>query len=169
MALSGCGARKRPNIPWATAVRVKPVLQASSATQSPMPDLDAPELLSQGPPFAALLLPMRPGPARPRSGPSPTPSGADPEKTAAPVIAPQLSPQEAATAQQETTQSLRIAEKNLAATRGKTLNASQADLVSKIKGFLKDAREAAQARDWDQARGAAKKAEVLSSELVASF
>jgi hypothetical protein len=148
---------------------VKPVVQASSAVQGGLPELDAPELLPQAPPFAALLLPMRPGPARPRGAPSPTTSGAESEKTTAPVIAPQLSPQETAAAQQETNQSLRIAEKNLAATRGKTLNASQADLVSKIRGFLKDAREAAQTGDWSQARGLAKKAEVLSAELVGSF
>ena len=55
-----------------------------------------------------------------------------------------------------------------AATRGKRLNASQTDLVSKIKGFLKDAREAAQAGDWARARNLAKKAQVLSEELVRS-
>lgn len=87
----------------------------------------------------------------------------------APVIAPQLSAQETAAAQQETSQSLSIAEKNLTGTRGKVLNASQSDLVSKINGFLKDAREAAQTGDWSRARGLAKKAQVLSEELASSF
>lgn len=85
------------------------------------------------------------------------------------MIAPQLTPRESATAQQETNQSLSIAEKNLLATRGKDLNPTQSDLVSKIKGFLKDAREAAQAGDWTQARSLAKKAQVLSEELAASL
>ena len=86
-----------------------------------------------------------------------------------PVIAPQLSPQESATAQQETNQSLRIAATNLTAVRGKTLNAAQSDMVSKISSFLKDAHEAAQTSDWSRARSLAKKAEVLSNELVSSL
>jgi len=79
-----------------------------------------------------------------------------------------ISQAEFAAAQQETSQSLDIAEKNLAATRGKTLNAAQSDLVSKIKGFLKDAREAMRAGDWALARNLAKKAQVLSEELLHS-
>jgi ribosomal protein S20 len=90
------------------------------------------------------------------------------EKPEAPTIAPQLTQQESTAAQQETNESLNIAEKNLASTQGKRLNASQSDLVSKIKGFLKDAREAAQAGDWARARNLAKKAQVLSEELVRS-
>jgi hypothetical protein len=86
-----------------------------------------------------------------------------------PTLAPQLSRQESTVAQQETNQSLSIAEKNLAGTRGKNLNPTQSDLVSKIMGFLKDAREAAQAGDWSHARSLAKKAQVLSEELAASL
>ena len=86
-----------------------------------------------------------------------------------PIIAPQLSAQESATAQQETNQSLGIAGKNLAAARGKKLNAAQSDMISKINGFVKDAREAAQTGDWSRARSLAKKAEVLSNELIGSL
>lgn len=85
------------------------------------------------------------------------------------MIAPQLTPEEGALAQQEMKQSVAIAEKNIEAARGKKLNASQADLASKIKGFLKDAREAAKAGNWIGARSLAKKAEVLSEELVGSL
>jgi len=60
------------------------------------------------------------------------------------MIALQVTPQESAVAQQQTKQSLCIAEKNLESARGKSLNAAQSDLVSKITGFIKDAREAAQ-------------------------
>jgi hypothetical protein len=77
--------------------------------------------------------------------------------------------QESTAAQQETNQSLNIAERNLVETRGKNLNPTQSDLVSKIRGFLKDAREAAQAGDWSRARSLAKKAQVLSEELAASL
>jgi hypothetical protein len=85
------------------------------------------------------------------------------------MISPQLTAQETAAAQQETNQSLTIAEKNLAATRGKRLNAAQSDLASKIRGFLKDAREAAGSGDWSHARSLAKKAQVLSEELASSL
>ncbi len=165
--LSGCGVRKRPSIPWATAVQVKPAVQSRAARQGGVPEEAAPELRLELPPFATILIPVRSGPPRPRvSPPSSVSAGTDAEKLEAPMIAPQLTPQERAAAQQETNQSLSIAEKNLAGTRGKSLNAAQADLVSKIKGFLKDAREAAQTGDWSRARSLAKKAEVLSEELV---
>ena len=72
-------------------------------------------------------------------------------------------------AQQRTTQSLSIAEKNLESARGKTLNAAQSDLVSKIRGFIKDTREAVQIADWSRARSLAKKAQVLSEELAGSL
>jgi len=65
-------------------------------------------------------------------------------KSEAPTIVPQLTSQESAIAEQQTNQSLRIAENNLQSARGKNLNATQTDLVSKITGFIKDAREAAQ-------------------------
>jgi len=85
------------------------------------------------------------------------------------MISPQLTAQETAAAQQETNQSLAIVEKNLASTRGKRLNATQSDLSSKVRGFLKDAREAVQIGDWSHARSLAKKAQVLSEELASSL
>jgi hypothetical protein len=85
------------------------------------------------------------------------------------MIAPQLTPQESAVAQKQTNQSLGIAEKNLESARGKNLNAAQSDLVSKIRGFIKDAREAAQITDWSRAGSLAKKAQVLSEELTGSL
>ena len=85
------------------------------------------------------------------------------------MIAPSLSPKETSAAQQQTNESLAIAEKNLAATKGKNLNATESDLVSKIQSFIKDARDAARLKDWARARGLAKKAQVLSEELAGSF
>jgi hypothetical protein len=82
------------------------------------------------------------------------------------MITPQLSPQESVAAQLQINDSLTIAEKNLAAMRGKNLSAAQADLMSKIRGFIKDAREAAGFRDWVRARSLSKKAQLLSEELV---
>lgn len=169
--LGGCIIRRRPAIPWGTAVQVRPVLQARAATTDDA-DLEAPQINLDLAPLAALMVPVRSVPPRPRVIPPPSPAPTAPvaedDKPPAPTIAPQLTQQEFAAAQQETNQSLDIAEKNLAATSGKKLNAAQNDLVSKIKGFLKDAREAAKAGDWALARNLAKKAQVLSEELLRS-
>jgi hypothetical protein len=80
-----------------------------------------------------------------------------------------LSAQESVALQHETEQSLSTAERNLAASAGKSLNATQADLAAKVRNFIADAREAARAGDWALARTLAKKAQVLSDELVASL
>ncbi len=160
---------RRPKVPWATAVQVRPTLQARGGDGG---DLDAPDIGLDLAPLVAMMVPIRTVPPKPHVAPAPAPTPSAPpvdtEKPEAPTIAAQLSKEEFAAAQQETNQSLDIAEKNLAATRNKRLNAAQSDLVSKIKGFLKDAREAAQAGDWARARNLAKKAQVLSEELVRS-
>jgi len=116
------------------------------------------------------LIGLRPVPPRSRgNAPSNATAGSDAEKSDAPTIAPQLTPQESAVAQQQTNESLNIAERNLGAVRGKTLSAAQTDLVSKIRGFINDARAAAQITDWSRARSLAKKAQVLSEELASSL
>jgi hypothetical protein len=161
--------KKRPNIPWATAVQVKPVIQAHNTGTNEVSENLGPELKVELPPFPGQLIPARTAPPRPRFNVPPTAgSGSEADKLGAPLIAPQLTPQESAVAQQETNQSLSIAEKNLASARGKNLNAAQTDLVSKIRGFIKDSREAVQIADWSRARSLAKKAQVLSEELVGS-
>ena len=170
---SGCTNlfHRRPKIPWATAVQVRPLPQAHSVPPDDF-DFDAPVINLDLAPLAAILVPVRSVPPRPRVNPAPAPAAnapsADAEKPEAPTIAAQLSKEEFAAAQQETAQSLDIAEKNLASAANKRLNPAQNDLVSKIKGFLKDAREAAQAGDWARARNLAKKAQVLSEELAHS-
>jgi hypothetical protein len=82
------------------------------------------------------------------------------------MIAPQLSPEQTAEAQQQLSVSVGIAEKNIAASQGRSLNAMQSDLASKVRSFLAEAREAARVSDWTRASSAAKKAEVLSQELA---
>ncbi len=162
--------KKRPAIPWATAVQVKPVVQARTAIGDFASADLGPELRLDLPPFPGHLIPVRTAPPRPRASTPPSATaGTDAEKLNAPLIAPQLTAQESAVAQQQTTQSLSIAEKNLDSARGKTLNAAQSDLVSKIRGFVKDAREAVQIADWSRARSLAKKAQVLSEELAGSL
>jgi hypothetical protein len=162
--------KKRSRIPWATAVQVRPSAPSRTPEASSASEDLGPELRLELPPFPGQLIPVRTAPPRPRVSTPPTAnSGNDEEKLEAPMIAPQLSSQEASVAQQQTNQSLSIAEKNLESARGKNLNAAQSDLVSKIRGFIKDAREAAQIADWSRARSLAKKAQVLSEELAGSL
>ncbi len=145
-------------------------MQPPSEAMSSVPDDALPELRFELPPFPGRLIFARSGPPRPRgSTPPPATTGNDTEKSEAPTIAPQLTSQESAVAEQQTNQSLRIAESNLQSARGKNLNATQTDLISKIRGFIKDAREAAQITDWSRARSLAKKAQVLSEELASSL
>ena len=164
---NGCAIKKRPNIPWATAVQVKPVAQASAAAATNPDEDPLPELRLELPPFPGRLGAARTGPPRPHNGAGG--AGAGNESGKAPLIAPQITPQESAVAPRQTIESLSIAEKNLGLAQGKNLSAAQSDLVSKIKGYIKDAREAAKISDWSQARSLAKKAQVLSEELAGSL
>ncbi|HEY6385967.1 MAG TPA: hypothetical protein VIX91_09820 [Candidatus Acidoferrum sp.] len=61
------------------------------------------------------------------------------------------------------------AERNLAAASGKSLSATQSDLASKVRSFISDARESGREGDWARARDLAKKAQVLSEELIGSL
>jgi hypothetical protein len=88
------------------------------------------------------------------------------EKPADPVIVPDLTSDELNIAKRDAQKSLDTAEANLAKTQGKPLNAAQQDVVSKIRGFMESSRDAMKASDWARARNLAKKAEVLSREVV---
>lgn len=90
-------------------------------------------------------------------------------KPEVPQIAPQLTAAEASAAQQQTSQSLSVAERNIGSAEGKSLNAMQQDLASKVRSFMVEAHEAAKTGDWTRAKNAAKKAEVLSQELASSL
>jgi hypothetical protein len=159
---SGCAEKRAHAIPWATAVQVRPVWRATTASQtSEAADL-APDLRMDLPPPPSQLAGHRPNPTRPRV---PTTNIEDVgERT--PQLAPQLSPQQLTITQQQTNESLNIAEYNLQLARGHKLNALQADLVSKISGFVAEARKAAAENNWMQAQNLAKKAQVLSEELA---
>ncbi|MGH9743157.1 MAG: hypothetical protein ACRD51_12505 [Candidatus Acidiferrum sp.] len=128
----------------------------------------APNLKLEIPPPPAPLASVS-VPARPRSiAPSPN-ENAKTGKLEAPQIVPDLSPEESASLQKETEESLRAAERNLTGAEGRNLNAMQADLASKVRSFISDAREAGRAGDWSQARNLARKAQVLSAQLAGSL
>jgi hypothetical protein len=158
--------QKRPKISWATAVQVKPTIRTHVAATNNIPEDQIPDLRLELSNVSTRLMTTHSTPPRPRVS---MPSGAGGnEKPGAPELVPQLTAEETTAAQQQTNQSLNTAQKNLESARGKRLNAAAMDLVSKIRGFIKDAREAAQGGDWARARSLSKKAQVLSEELAAS-
>jgi outer membrane murein-binding lipoprotein Lpp len=161
--LSGCAEQKKAAIPWRTAVLVRPIVP-----QHPLETEDAggsvPDLRLEIPAPAPLA--TRNAPARPRIPAPPANQNGTAVKPETPQIVPELSTQESAALQRQTEQSMRFAERNLAATNGKSLNAVQSDLASKVRSFISDAREAGKAGDWARARDLARKAQVLSEELA---
>jgi hypothetical protein len=170
--LNGCAAEKKTkarSFPWATAKSVRPVLP-KTLWSSPDATMEAflAEFELDAPPPPSPLAAIQNAPPRPRvtvapSGPS------SPSRPEAPQIAPQLTAEETAAAEQQTNLSLSIAERNITASRGRMLNATQSDLASKVRSFVTEAREAAHVGDWTRATNAAKKAQVLSEELARSL
>jgi hypothetical protein len=164
--VSGCAERKRPTLPWATASVVHPHIPPAQTSSDLLAQEDPPELRLE-PAVPAATFPS-PSPRRPRVA-TPAPVATEPSKPQSPFVAPQLSVSESSTAQQETTASLAAVDKGLEVTSGKTLNAAQTDMVSKINGFMADARAAAATGDWTSARTLARKAQLLAEELAKSL
>lgn len=163
--MSGCAQRKVHAFSWATAAIVRPNPPVPRAGTASAADL-APDIRIDPPSNNGKLLNIRPVPARPHTNsPSPTDSA---EAAKATALVPELSAQETATAKQQVADSFAIVERNLATTRGRKLTPAQSDIVSKITGFVGEAREASGQGDWARARNLAKKAQILSEDLVTS-
>jgi hypothetical protein len=161
----GCATRRAPAKPVANFIAVvRPVVPPAPAAllESP-PDLPV-ELRT-----APQIWPSRLQPPKPRVPTPATQEPAETEKHVEPMMAPEMTPQEVVTAKTETQNGLDVAEKNLAMTQGRKLNAVQEDLASKVRGFADSAREAMRNGDWMRARNLSKKAEVLSEQLAASL
>jgi hypothetical protein len=170
LTLSGCAQRqvKATPFPWSTFAYTHPV--APTLANSQIEDEDPLEdaTLDVAPPPSTLVN-ARSSPPRPRVPAGNSSQSDASNKPDVPQIAPQLTAAEATAAQQQTGQSLAIAERNIGSAEGKSLNATQQDLASKVRSFMAEARDAAKTGDWTRARAAAKKAEVLSQELAASL
>jgi hypothetical protein len=166
---AGCFLRrtKAKPFPWSTFAYTRPIAPGTQISDPQLVD-DAPDLSWDLAPPPSPLVAIRSTPPRPRvpAGPAATDSPSKPE---VPQIAPQLTAAEASAAQQQMNESLNIAERNIAATRGRNLDPRQSDLASKIRSFIAAARDAANVGDWTRARDAAKKAQVLSEELANSL
>jgi hypothetical protein len=170
--ISGCAEKKTP-VSWRGAGLSRPIVPATITAPKPRPLPDesvdpVPELQLELPPPPPLLA-VHSSPARPHVAPAPAPENNAENKTEAPAIAPQMSDAEASAARQQMTSSLSQAEKNLARSQGRKLNATQSDLATKIKQFIGDAQSASREGDWTRARSLATKAQVLSEELASSL
>ena len=163
MVCSGCLVKKRPAAHFTVVALAPPVIPSPTAEGALS---EAPDLGLEPAPMPVRLGPPRNPPARPKMAASPATEPAAAEKPSEPTIVPELSTGELEAAKAGAQASLDVAERNLAATRGKALNAAQADLASKIRGFMDAAREAMRDSDWQRATNLAKKAEVLSRELA---
>lgn len=153
--------------PWHGNINVRPNLPGNSV--APQKDAaDAPELFWDFPPPPAPLSLVR-QPVRPRVVAPQSSEAGEAQRPAAPSLAPQLSAQEIASAEQQMNDSLSVAQKNLHAAKGHKLNAAQSDLASKVTSFLQESKDAAREGDWTRARNLAKKAQLLSEELAAGF
>ena len=167
---AGCSVvRKKPTVAWGTAIQTRPLPVAEREKTVDPPD-SVPELnLVLTPLTSPIVWVPQPTPLRSRVAAAPSAAGNGARKTELPLLVPQLTMEEAAAAKQQTEQSLSVAEKNLSAAQNRNLGPAQTDLVSKVRSFLSDSRDAAQAGDWTRARNLAKKAQVLSEELVKSL
>jgi len=169
LLLPGCAEKKitAPR-PWPAVINVRPILPAAAAAVPAESEESAPDLQWDfAPPPSDLIVTWQP--ARPRVTVQPPADAADLAKPAAPSLAPQLSEQEIALAQSQMNDSVAIAQRNLDAAKGRTLNPTQTDLASKVTSFLRESKDAVRDGDWTRARNLAKKAQLLSEELAASL
>jgi len=170
--LSGCAAAQKPRaktFPWATVRNVRPLAPKTSLVANAVPDESLADLELDVPAPPSPIAAIQSAPQRPHVAVVSGGSGSSPRPPEPPQIAPQLTAEETAAAQQRTTESVNVAERNIAASQGRSLNATQSDLASKVRSFLTEAREAAHVGDWTRASNAAKKAQVLSEELAGSL
>jgi hypothetical protein len=170
LLLSGCAERKvkARTFPWGTFAYARPLTPSVAPSEIDDGDLLEDATIDVAPPPSAVAI-ARSAPARPRVAVGNASQNDNGSKPDVPQIAPQLTPAEASAAQQQTSQSLGVAERNIGSAEGKALNATQQDLASKVRSFMAEARDAANSGDWTRARAAAKKAEVLSQELASSL
>jgi len=163
MLFNGCLVKKRPATHFENLVLAPPVIPLPTAAGAVG---EAPDLEIEPAPMAVRLGVPRNPPARPKVAAQPATEPAVAGKPSEPTIVPELSAGELEAAKAEAHANLDAAERSLAATRGKALNEAQADLASKIRGFMDAAREAMRNGDWQRATNMAKKAEVLARELA---
>jgi len=166
MLADGCAGKRAHVYPWATAITVRPRTPVTASYTPASVDESAPDLPWNFAPPPSLAVIRQP--ARPRVPVQAAPEPPENVKTEAPLLAPQLSQQEIAAAQQQMNESLGVAQRNLQAAKSHRLNAAQTDLASKVNSFVEESKVAVKDGDWARARNLARKAQLLSDELASS-
>jgi hypothetical protein len=112
-------------------------------------------------------------PKAPTPAPTPAPRAPVVNRTpAAPPAPPAPLPEPLTTAEQRSTwsgeieASLRHAEQNAATLRGRNLPAAQQRDLERVESFIRQARAAEQVHDYSAARSYARRAEILSRDLL---
>jgi len=139
--------------PPVEAVIPPPSLPPAVASPPPVP---IPSKKTAGPRKPVAEQPATEGPTEP------------PAHSPPPQISPQISPGDQASYERRTGDDIAVAEKNLSDAGGTQQNASQQDLVDKIRSFLAESRRASKDGDWARAQTLAQKARLLSVELINS-
>ena len=166
VSLAGCFTRKTPARPPIAFIGVvHPIVPPTTEAALEAP----PDIQVEAPPEPPDIAPARLQPPKPHVAPPVVQESEQPEKPVAPTITPEVDTEELRAAQAETQRSLDVAERNLALAQGRKLNPMQQDLVSKVKGFADNAREAMKRGDWVRAKNLSTKAQVLAEQLAASF
>jgi hypothetical protein len=161
--------RSKRSFGWGTAVQARPKLPTAPTSGDETPVDPGPELKLVILPPPSTIAGAHGVPARPRGATGSSAENNGSGKPEAPIIMPELTAEETAAAKQQTGQSLGIAVRNVEATKGRSLNAAQTDLASKVRSFISEARDAARVNNWIRARDLSKKAQVLSEELAKSL
>ncbi len=178
-ALGGCSEKAVhaavPAAPVPTEEAMRPMTTAPDTDAAPPPENPAvpppavPVASAPAPP-PVTIPPAKPSaPRRPASEQASADTESQPNRPAAPQIAPVLTHEDAETYQRKTSDDISVAESNLQQTSGKPLNAAQTDLAEKIRSFVAQSRDAMKDGDWARAQNLAQKARLLSVELLNSL
>ena len=166
-----CSGCTHNGVHAAAPVTVPPNPPAPVATQdttkSPA-SIPAPNTGAPANPVSTTSAPpaLNPKPDNPKRPVTTPPASAEGDRPAAPQISPQISPSDQSQLQQQAKQYVATTQQNLHHADGRDLNATQQDMVDKIRGFLDQAQQASQTADWERAKNLSEKAYLLSLDLL---
>jgi hypothetical protein len=166
---AGCAQNK---VHAAAPVTVPPVppspvpTQDTSKSPASIPAPTTPAPVNPASTTSASSPPLNSTPDSPKKPVTAPPASSEPERPAAPQISPQISASDQSQLQQQANQYVANAGENLHKADGRNLNATQKDMVDKIRGFLDQAQQAIQTSDWQRAKNLSQKAYLLSLDLV---
>lgn len=163
---SGCAGRKvHAAAPVAVPSKPPAPIPTQDNTKSPA-SIPAPTTPAPSNPVSTTSPPpLNSSPDKPKR-PVTTPPATEPDRPAAPQISPQMSPSDQTQLQKQANQFVTTTQQNLHHADGHDLNATQKDMVDKIRGFLDQAQQAIQTTDWERAKNLSQKAYLLSLDLL---